>query len=543
MKTGQGLSMFKKSTSIYKRCCLLMTTGLLYGSVLSLGNAAALPPMSEARAQVGVWQGELNKATRSGDAAGAAAARSQIRDWEAIVQQLEAEQKRQALLKKAREDAGKADEIARIRGIKVPAHLQGDQRVLYILRQDQIMEEQEKTAKEKALQAQLRGQLNQAITAGDYNRAKGFVSQGAKADIDSIQLALNGGYTGIAYLLLKSNDKLLRSDIDRALGKAMIKAAQMGSQDRINNLVKLGADPNYTEGNMTPMIAASRSGSMSAISALLAQGARRDPQELGKLLFQAVRKGDQNTTANLLKMGAAPNLGEDGATPLSTAIDAGNFGLATILINGGATADPRVLGRALYRAVEQGREDQVTLLLKMGANVNYTAGGLAPLTLALNKENMSLANLLINAGADDPSGLYGRKLFDAALDGDLAWISTLSKIEKYRNYRNGQGETPLHAAASRGNSKAVDILLAAGANPNIQTVKNWAPLHHAARFGHKFALMQLLKGGADVYAVNSDGYDAYQLAAVAMRNSKNTLDNAGILEYIKVWQQYHPRSQ
>ncbi|MGB0847463.1 MAG: ankyrin repeat domain-containing protein [Thiolinea sp.] len=518
-----------------------MTTGLLYSSVLSLGHAAAQPSLAEAREQVSVWQGELNRATRSGDAAAANAARAQIRDWEAILNQRLAAEKREALLKKARENADKAEEIARLRGIKVPAHLKGDQRVMFIIRQDQIMEEQEKTAKEKALQAQLRGQLNQAITAGDYNRAKGFVSQGAKADIESVQLALNGGYTGIAYLLLKSNDKLLRADIDRALGKAMIQAAQMGSQDRINNLIKLGADPNYTEGNMTPMTAATRGGQMAAISALIAHGARRDPQELGKLLFQAVRKGDQNAAGNLIQMGASANYAEEGATALSTAIDAGNFGLANVLLNGGATPDPRVLGRALYRAVEQGREDQAAQLLKMGANVNYMVNSKAPLTVALDRQNMSMANLLINAGGDDPSGQYGRKLFDAALDGDMAWISILAKIEKYRNYRNGQGETPLHAAASRGNSQAVDILLAAGADPNALTVKNWGPIHHAARFGHKFALMQLLKGGADVYVVNSDGYDAYQLAAVAMKNSKNELDNGGILEYINLWRQYHPR--
>ena len=43
--------------------------------------------------------------------------------------------------------------------------------------------------------------------------------------------------------------------------------------------------------------------------------------------------------------------------------------------------------------------------------------------------------------------------------------------------------------------------------------------------------------------MNSDGYDAYQLSTVALKNSKYQLDNSGVLEYLRVWQQYHPRPE
>ena len=544
MKTGMGLFMFKKKLSpgLLRRSRQLLTVTVLlgFGGSLGLANAAS-PTLQEAKAQVSVWQGELAKATRAGDAAGVAAARGQIGDWQAILTQLEAEAKREALLREARENASKADEIAKLRNIQVPANLQGEQRAMYILRQDQILQEKEKTAQEKAAQEQQKAQLSQAIASGDYQLAKGYVDRGAKGDIELVQLAVDRGFTGIAYLLINSNPQLQYVDIQRVLGTALIKAVGTGSAERVNNLLKLGADVNYTAGDLTPMLMATRGGNIEMVNILVAQGARRDPMELGKLLFRAVQQNNQNQVDALIRLGANPNVAEQGATALSTALDAGNLGLATALINGGAAADPAILGRALYRAVEGGDEGKVAALLKMGANVNFVVGGQTALTAALNRQNMGMATLLIRAGGDEPTGQFGRRLFDAALEGDMSWIRVLAQLPKYRDYRNAQGETPLHAAASRGNDEAVTTLLGAGADPNVLTVKNWSPLHHAARFGHKLALIQLLKGGSDVYALNSDGNDAYQLAAIAMKNPKIALDNQGVLEYIRTWQQYHPR--
>lgn len=530
--------MFKKSTWIESSSAVL-AAALLLGSVGVSANA--LPSLAEAKAQANVWQGEVARAAASGNAASIAAARTELRNWEAIVTNLVAKQKERALLEEAKKNAGKAEQLAISKHIKVPAHLKGEQRTLFILRQAQRMEEQEKTARERALQERLKGQLRAAVSSGDYNRSKGVVSQGAKGDIETIQLAIKGGFTGIAYLLIRSNPALPPADVGKVLGKGLLQAAQLGDSSRIANLIKLGADVNYTEGALSPMIVAAKAGHMGVVNALIAQGARRDPTVLGQLLFQAVKQGDQNAAANLIRLGASPNYAEQGATTLSTALAAGNYGLASILINGGATADPRVLGQALFRAAGEGSADKVALLLKMGANVNYVNNGKTPLTVALDQRNMEMANVLIRAGGDEPSGQYGKKLFDAALEGDMAWVSVLSRIEKYRNYQNFQRETPLHAAASRGHTNAVNMLLSAGADPNALTIKNWNPAHHAARFGHKLALINLLKGGADVYAVNSDGNDAYKLSAIAMKNPKIALDNAGILEYIRTWQQYHPR--
>jgi len=518
---------------------VLLSAALLFGSAGVSANDQ--PSLAEAKEQARVWQGEIANATRSGNPTAIAEARSELRNWESIVSTLVAKEKERLLREEAKKNAGKAEELAVSKKIAVPDNLKGQNRTIFILRQVRLIEEKEKTAKERAAADKLQNDLQAAVGGGDYNRAKSLVNQGAKADIEVIQLAVQGGFTGIAYLLIKSNERLPPADVERVLGKGLLRAAQSGDQESIENLVKLGANVDFSENALTPLAIAAKAGHMAVVNTLIAQGARRDPKVMGQLLFQAVRRDDQNRVASLLRMGAPADYAEQGATPLSTALDAGNYALATVLINGGASADPKVLGKALFRAAGSGGVDQVKLLLRLGANVNYVNGGKTPLTVALEQRDLSMAVELIQAGGDEPSGQYGKKLFDAALEGDMPWVNVLSRIDKYRDYQNFERETPLHAAASRGHSEAVVVLLRAGADPNALTIKNWSPAHHAARFGHKLALINLLKGGSDVYAVNSDGNDAYKLTSIAMKNPDMAVANIGVLEYLRNWQQYHPR--
>ena len=54
------------------------------------------------------------------------------------------------------------------------------------------------------------------------------------------------------------------------------------------------------------------------------------------------------------------------------------------------------------------------------------------------------------------------------------------------------GETPWHTAARRGHVGAIDLLAAAGSNPNIKAWDGSTPLHHAAAHGMTQACSQLL---------------------------------------------------
>jgi len=63
--------------------------------------------------------------------------------------------------------------------------------------------------------------------------------------------------------------------------------------------------------------------------------------------------------------------------------------------------------------------------------------------------------------------------------------------------------TPLHAAAMQGHAAICELLIGAGADPNVQTnPQGYAPLHSAAFAGHIDTIRVLLAHGADRTLMN-----------------------------------------
>ena len=67
-------------------------------------------------------------------------------------------------------------------------------------------------------------------------------------------------------------------------------------------------------------------------------------------------------------------------------------------------------------------------------------------------------------------------------------------------------------ASSKGFEQVVDLLLRAGANPDVRAYRGNTPLHLAAVKGHKAAAKLLLAFGADDIKTNRDGKTAKDLA-------------------------------
>jgi len=74
------------------------------------------------------------------------------------------------------------------------------------------------------------------------------------------------------------------------------------------------------------------------------------------------------------------------------------------------------------------------------------------------------------------------------------------------------GTTPLHIACSRGNRKAVDILLDLGANINAVDFKGNSCLHHAVNSNNFTILKKLVIRGVDKTIINKEGKSALQTA-------------------------------
>ncbi len=102
---------------------------------------------------------------------------------------------------------------------------------------------------------------------------------------------------------------------------------------------------------------------------------------------------------------------------------------------------------------------------------------------------------------------------------DLAWLRTAAASPEFVNLKDARRNTPLHHAASFGSPAAVDILLAAGANPNVANSLGITPLIAAATEPAK--VEALLAKGADPKAKSQIGQHALAVAASSPRATRS----------------------
>jgi ankyrin repeat protein len=106
---------------------------------------------------------------------------------------------------------------------------------------------------------------------------------------------------------------------------------------------------------------------------------------------------------------------------------------------------------------------------------------------------------------------------DSAMKGDRDAVRALLKQGADVSAAQGDGMTPLHWAAERGDAAMAEMLLYAGANiAAVTRIGQYTPLHLAARGGNAAVVQALLKNGADVKArATTTGATALHLAADA----------------------------
>lgn len=141
--------------------------------------------------------------------------------------------------------------------------------------------------------------------------------------------------------------------------------------------------------------------------------------------------------------------------------------LTTLLAWGSLSPDAPVADAAMNDDVEA-----VRALLEGGADVNAAHGdGMTALHWAAENGNASLADLLVDAGAD---------------------VSGVTRLGGY---------TPLHIASKAGAAGVVTVLLDGGADASRATTAGGVqPLHYAASAGSADAVRALIVHGADVEA-------------------------------------------
>ena len=247
-----------------------------------------------------------------------------------------------------------------------------------------------------------------------------------------------------------------------------------------------------------------------------------EPEEA---LIDAIKSGDKETAAALVREGVDVNAGEpDGTTGLHWAAHLDDTEIAALLVEAGADvhAKNRYGATPLVLASQRGSGATVEALLEAGADANTVLGGEHILMMAARSGSGEAARALLANGADP-------------------------------NYREpSRGQTALMWAAAAGRASAVRELLRAGADPSARSEgpeserqmrgrirrvddplgirsyrdPSWAvnqdglqftALMFAARGGKVDAARALLDGGADpneaktdagIAAPNQDGNDA-----------------------------------
>jgi ankyrin repeat protein len=308
----------------------------------------------------------------------------------------------------------------------------------------------------------------------------------------------------------------------------LMTAARTGNAEAVRMLIARGADANARESSLgeTALMWAAAENHPEAVRALIEHGAdpnaRSDklvypkdrfglegvttilPRGNWTALMYAARQGSLEAARTLAEMGADLNLADpDGTTALELAILNGHFDTAGALTEKGA--DPNIADStgmaALYAAV-----DMNTLGEIYGRPARPSTDKLSAL---------DLITILLAHGANPNAALKSPTLNRAHTPGEPSL---------------GEGTTPLMRAAKNGDTAAIRVLMAHGADVSLKQKNGTTALMLAAGVGRGTgvfakdyateaelldAVKFLTESGADVNAANDSGQTALHIAAQA----------------------------
>ena len=269
-------------------------------------------------------------------------------------------------------------------------------------------------------------------------------------------------------------------------------------------LLKYKANVNVkTSDNETPAHLAARPETLTLFDLLVKNGADLKAQNSEgltapeKLLMQSVASNNEKVARRAIELGANVNV----------AFTGGSWNRWTPLHDAAQTS-----------------KVMVQLLLSNKANPNSKNGdGDTPAHIAASPDKLDMFEALVQGGADlkiknnEGKTASDLLLMESVGRGDEKAAARALKLGAHVNavFQNYANSTPLHNAAHTGNLAVIDLLLKNGADITLINSEGQTPLHIAAALGNSAVLNRLLQATPDVSAVETSGNTPLHYAAEA----------------------------
>lgn len=357
-----------------------------------------------------------------------------------------------------------------------------------------------------AEQAALDEQLRAAAWDNDVAQARRLIRQGAdvnakdETEQSAYLIATSEGYLDLLRLTLRHGARV--DDKDSWHGTGLIRAAERGHALVVGELLRAGVDRDHVN--------------------------RIGYQAIHEAVWLGQDTASYSTTVRVLAAGGAElqrRSPSAGLTPLEMARERGLVGLERILDAVTTAERPTDPDGALLRAARSGDADAVAVALRAGATIEARDElDRTALLLAATHDHVAVAGLLIAMGAD-PDALDDRHdtpWLVTGVTGSVAMLETLLPANPDLTIRNRFGGLSPIPASERGHvdylrrvvqtdvdldhvndlgwtalleavilgdgdkqyQEIVQILLEAGADPNIADRDGVTPLQHAEQRGH-----------------------------------------------------------
>jgi len=376
-------------------------------------------------------------------------------------------------------------------------------------------------------------------------------------------------------------------------------AALAESPEVADFLIGKGADVNAKDArNLTPLIAAR---GLPVIKLLVSKGAdiqAQDSYPESTKLHWACIEGDKDVVEFLISKGAeVDRKNKRGQTPLWLAASYGHREIVELLIKKGANINvsnnrgltPLAMARqrkqnevvdillkhgaveTLHGAAASGNIDEIKRLLSQGTDINaQNERGQTPLQLALNSDQMEVAELLVANGAnvDAIDGQTGKAMLlsvggrkervefllsksadiEAKDDNGLTLLNLMATYSNQKDYldvvelllekgadieKRGYGDcTTLQAVASVGRKEAAEFLLAHGAKLDAAPSKFFGTVVHLAmKSGHRDMVRWCLSNGLDIPPLHKAAYFGETDKVQSLLNKGTNVNQKDVAEF------------